>query len=132
MSSLFRVTLDAAYAPGVDATRIADEVLSWEGVTSHEHRFGGVEFRLGRRELGHLHGDPPRLADLPFQRGIRDMLVETGRAQPHHVLPDSGWVSLPIRTDEDVDEAVALFRLSYERARVAAVRATRASRSSAR
>jgi hypothetical protein len=115
-----------------DATRIADEVLSWEGVTAHEHRFGGVELRLGRRELGHLHGDPPRLADLPFQRGIRDMLVETGRARPHHVLPDSGWVSLPIRTDADVDDAIALFRLSYERARVAAaVRATRESRSSA-
>ena len=112
----------------MDATRIAGEVLSWGGVTSHEHRFGGVEFRLGKRELGHLHGDPPRLADLPFRKTIRDMLVETGRAQPHHVLPDSGWVSLPIRTDEDVDEAIALFRLSYERARVAAAaRATRAT-----
>ena len=118
----FRVVAKDAYAPGVDATRIADEVLTWEGVSAHEHRFGGVEFRLGKRELGHLHGDPPRLADLPFQKGIRDMLVETGRAQPHHVLPDSGWVSLPIRADEDVDEAIALFRLSYERAQVAARR----------
>jgi Family of unknown function (DUF5519) len=97
--------------------RIEREVGSWEGVTVHPHRFGGVEFRLGRRELGHLHGD--RLADLPFKRTIRDMLVETGRAQPHHVLPDSGWVSRPIRGEEDVDEAIELFRLSYERARVA-------------
>jgi hypothetical protein len=104
----------------VDAARIAEEVLSWDGVTAHEHRFGGVELRLGKRELGHLHGDPPRLADLPFHRRIRDMLVETGRAEPHHVLPDSGWVSLPIRTEEDADEALALFRLAYERARVAA------------
>jgi len=97
--------------------RIEREVGSWEGVTVHPHRFGGVEFRLGRRELGHLHGD--RLADLPFKRTIRDMLVETGRAQPHHVLPDSGWVSRPIRGEEDVDETIELFRLSYERARVA-------------
>jgi len=104
--------------------RIEREVGSWEGVTVHPHRFGGVEFRLGRRELGHLHGD--RLADLPFKRTIRDMLVETGRAQPHHVLPDSGWVSRPIRGEEDVDETIELFRLSYERARVAqAVRASR-------
>ena len=35
--------------------RIEREVGSWEGVTTHEHRFGGVEFRLGKRELGHLH-----------------------------------------------------------------------------
>jgi hypothetical protein len=99
------------------AGRIEREVASWEGVTVHPHRFGGVEFRLGRRELGHLHGD--RWADLPFHRGIRDMLVETGRAQPHHVLPDTGWVSKQIRTEEDVQEVVELFRLGYERARVA-------------
>jgi hypothetical protein len=104
----------------MEARHIADEVLSWEGVTSHPHRFGGVELRLGKRELGHLHGDPPRLADLPFHRNIRNMLVETGRALPHHVLPDSGWVSKPIRSEEDADEVVALFRLAYERARVAA------------
>jgi hypothetical protein len=106
------------------AGRIEREVASWEGVTVHPHRFGGVEFRLGRRELGHLHGS--RWADLPFQRGIRDMLVETGRAQPHHVLPDTGWVSKQIASEEDVAEVIELFRLSYERARVAAnVRASR-------
>ena len=106
--------------------RIRTEIESWEGVTTHPHRFGGVEFRLGKRELGHLHGDPPRLADLPFKRTIRDMLVETGRALPHHVMPESGWVSKPIRNADDAAEAIELFRLSYERARVAAsVAATR-------
>ncbi len=92
-------------------------MTSWEGVTAQPHRFGGVEFTLGKRELGHLHGD--RLADLPFTRKIRDMLVETGRALPHHVLPDTGWVSKPIATDEDAADAIELFRLSYDRARVA-------------
>ncbi|HEX4680725.1 MAG TPA: luciferase family protein [Gaiellaceae bacterium] len=104
--------------------RIEHEVGSWEGVTTHQHRFGGTEFRLGRREIGHLHGN--RWADLPFHKGIRDMLVETGRAQPHHVLPETGWVSKQIRGEEDVVEAIELFRLSYERARVAQnVRASR-------
>jgi hypothetical protein len=108
------------------AGRIEREVGSWDGVSVGAHRFGGVEFRVGRRTLGHLHGE--RWADLPFQRGIRDMLVETGRAQPHHVLPDTGWVSKQIRSDEDVAEVIELFRLSYERARVAAnVRASRES-----
>ena len=98
---------------------IQAEVASWEGVSVHPHRFGGVEFRFGRRELGHLHGDPPRLVDLPFHRTIRNMLVETGRALPHHVLPDSGWVSKQIRSEADADDAIELFRLSYERAQVA-------------
>ena len=97
--------------------RIEREVGSWEGVTTHAHRFGGVEFRLGRREIGHLHGE--RWVDLPFQKTIRDMLVETGRAQPHHVLPETGWVSRQIRSDVDVAGVIELFRLSYERARIA-------------
>lgn len=103
------------------AERIRAEVGFWGGVSVHPHRFGGVEFRLERRELGHLHGDA--LADLPFPRRLRDMLVETGRATAHRVLPDSGWVSRPLASDEDVDEVIELFRLSYERARVAAAAA---------
>jgi hypothetical protein len=106
--------------------RIVAEVVGWDGVTSSPHRFGGVELRLGRRELGHLHGD--RLADLPFPRRVRDRLVAEGRARPHHVLPDSGWVSVPIRTDADVDNVIALFRLGYERATAARARASSQSR----
>jgi hypothetical protein len=106
--------------------RIEAEVGGWDGVTVHPHRFGGVEFRFGKRELGHLHGDT--LADLPFHRRLRDMLVETGPAETHRALPESGWVSKPIRSEGDVDEAIDLFRLGYERARVAqAVREARES-----
>lgn len=97
--------------------RIEREVASWDGVSVHRHRFGGIEFRLGRRQLGHLHG--ARWADMRFPRGIRDMLVETGRAQPHHVLPETGWVSRQIREDADVPAVIELFRLAYERAHVA-------------
>ena len=50
------------------------------------------------------------------------MLVETGRALPHHVLPDSGWVTKRIETDDDVIDVIELFRLSYERAGLAAER----------
>jgi hypothetical protein len=96
------------------AETIQGELLSWDGVTAAPHRFGGVEFLLGRRELGHLHGD--RLADLPFPRRIRDELVESGRARPHHVLPDSGWVSVRIAGPDDVANVLELFRLSYDRA----------------
>jgi hypothetical protein len=100
------------------AGRIEQEVGSWEGVSVHPHRFGGVEFRVGRRELGHIHLGG--WADLPFTRRIREMLIETGRAEPHR-FGVAGWVS----RDLD-DEVIELFRLSYERALVA--RNVRASR----
>lgn len=98
---------------GAIADRILDEVGGWAGVEAGSHRFGGIEFRVAGHEIGHLHGD--RLADLPFPVRIRQALVESGRALPHHVLPDSGWVSFRIHSPEDVDAAIALFRLNYER-----------------
>jgi luciferase-like monooxygenase len=93
--------------------KISKEILSWPGVTTDLHRFGGTEFRLGKRELGHIHGD--KLADMPFPMQIRDQLIESGRASPHHVLPKSGWVSKWIKGEEDITEVVKLFRMQYKR-----------------
>jgi Family of unknown function (DUF5519) len=109
------------------AERIAATVSSWPGVEVGPHRFGGVEFRVGRRELGHLHGD--RIADLPLPRRVRDDLIAAGRARPHHVLPDSGWVTASIGDEEAVDSVIELFRLSYDRAVHARARAASGSQS---
>jgi len=92
---------------------IQNELTSWPRVTAHPHRFSGIEFRVDHREIGHLHGN--RLADLPFPVRIREELVADGRASPHHVLPDSGWVSFFIRSPDDVPAAIELFRMNYER-----------------
>ena len=93
--------------------QIRREVAGWEGVTVEPHRFGGIEFKVGRRELGHLHGS--RLADLPFPVRVREELVAEGKAQPHHILPESGRVSYAIRDAADVPAVIALFRLNFER-----------------
>ncbi len=87
-------------------------VLAWTGVTAHPHRFGGTEFRLGSREIGHMHGD--WLVDIPFPTRIRDELVAAGRAEPHHILPDTGWISFYLREPADIDRAIDLFRQSFE------------------
>jgi hypothetical protein len=107
------------------AARIMATVSSWPEVEIGPHRFAGVEFRLGRRELGHLHGDS--VADIPFPRAVRDELVAAGRAFPHRWAPDSGWVTLPIQTAADVDRAIELFRMAYERALDAKARKERAA-----
>ncbi|CAG7645975.1 hypothetical protein PAESOLCIP111_05066 [Paenibacillus solanacearum] len=98
------------------------ELLAWEGVTVCPHRFGGIEFQYRGRELGHLHGD--RVADFPFPRAVRDELVASGRAHPHHRFPDSGWVTFYIRGADDAADAVALFRLQYERMHSGSTRPT--------
>ena len=36
---------------------ITKAVSAWEGVTVQPHRFGGLEYVLGKREIGHIHGD---------------------------------------------------------------------------
>ena len=94
------------------AETVSQTVANWEGVSTHDHRFGGVEFRLGRRELGHLHRS---FADLPLPRWIRDELVCSGRAKPHHIFPDSGWITVPMRTAEEVQNVITLLRENYER-----------------
>ena len=104
--------------PRVAVETVRSAVGSWAGITEHNHRFGGIEFRLGRRELGHLHRT---IADLPFPRRIRDELIAEGRARPHHVLPQSGWVTVPMRTASEIANVIALFQRSYERAVAARV-----------
>ncbi|HEU5395700.1 MAG TPA: luciferase family protein [Verrucomicrobiae bacterium] len=94
---------------------VEHELLSWPGVSAGTHRFGGREFRVRHREIGHLHGDD--VADLPFNRPIRDELVAAGAASIHHHLPDSGWVSVYPRDERDVPALLALFRRNYERLR---------------
>jgi hypothetical protein len=95
--------------------RIEDIVLTWPGVAVQPHRFGGTEFNLGKREIGHIHGD--HFLDIAFPKRVRDELVAAGLAQPHHVLPNSGWVSFYLKKEGDVEQAVALLRRSYDLAR---------------
>lgn len=94
---------------------ILDAVCAWEGVSVAPHRFGGVEVRYGTRELGHIHGND--LADLPFPMAVRNELIQQGSAQPHHILPNSGWVSVPMNSAADVQHVIRLFRRSWELAR---------------
>jgi hypothetical protein len=93
------------------AALIEQEVGSWAGIDSHPHRFGGMEFRLGKVEIGHVHYGG--FTDIPFTRPIRDQLIREGKARAHHILPDSGWISCPVRSDADLERALWLFRLSY-------------------
>ena len=92
--------------------KIKQAVLGWDGVAAHPHRHGGTEYRLGKREIGHTHGDS--LVDIPFPKKVRDELVSAGRLEPLHVLSKSGWVSVYLRAATDVERAIKLLRLSFD------------------
>ena len=90
---------------------ITSAVSRWPAVSAAPHRFGGVEYRVGTHEFGHIHGD--HLVDIPFPTKVRDEIVSTGQAEVHHLLRDSGWVSFYIRNADDIAHAVDLLQRSY-------------------
>jgi hypothetical protein len=94
--------------------RIVYEVTSWPGVTTRPERYGGLEFCVGDRPIGHVHGGWQ--ADIAFPRAIRDRLVADDRTGPHHIYVDSGWTTLRIRTEADAEAAIDLLRINYDRA----------------
>lgn len=94
--------------------RITDEVESWPGVESGFGRRGEFSFRVGRREIGHLHGD--HAAHFFFPKDVWHELRAQGRIEEHPVFPGRvGPAARRIAGDADVTEAIALMRLNYDR-----------------
>jgi hypothetical protein len=95
--------------------RIAAEVTSWAGVTAGMGERGEYGFRVGRREIGHLHGD--RVLHIGFPKAVWHELHDAGRIDYHPVFPGKpGYASRALDTDADVEDAIALLRLNYDRA----------------
>jgi hypothetical protein len=67
--------------------KIKQELLSWKGVTIHEHNFVTIIFYVNGIEMGHLHGDS--IDDLQFPEKASKKLVREGYVSPHHIVPKS-------------------------------------------
>ena len=94
--------------------QITDEVTSWPGVQAGPGRRGEFAFRVGRREIGHLHGD--RSAHFSFPKNVWNELYDQGRIVEHPVFPGrQGPGARRITTDEDIQDVIALMRLNYDR-----------------
>jgi hypothetical protein len=93
---------------------IAEEVTSWPGVQVLSGSRGELSFRLGRRELGHLHGD--RAAHFGFPKAVWGALRAQGRIAPHPVFPGKeGPAARRIDNEQDVWDVIELLRLNYQR-----------------
>src|SRR4051794_14296424 len=98
--------------PGM--TTIADTVTAWPGVTAGPGRRGEYSFKLGAREIGHLHGE--RVAHFGFPKDVGQELFDAGRIDSPPVSPGgAGFGAGAIGGDEDAAEVIALMRLNYDR-----------------
>jgi hypothetical protein len=94
--------------------QIAEEVTSWPGVEAGPGRRGEFAFKVGKREIGHLHGD--HAAHFGFPKELWHALFEEGRIEYHPVFPGKpGFATRRIETDEDVQDVIAMLRINYER-----------------
>jgi hypothetical protein len=95
--------------------QITDEVTSWPGVTAGPGRRGEFAFKVGHREIGHLHGD--HAAHFFFPKDLWAELHEEGRIVDHPVFPGKvGPAARRIESEDDVEDVIAMMRLNYDRA----------------
>jgi Family of unknown function (DUF5519) len=94
--------------------RITEEVTSWPGVEAGLGSRGEFGFTVGRRQIGHLHGD--RVAHFGFPKEVGERLRKEGRVGPHPVAPDKpAWAARRIETEADLRDVIELIRLNYDR-----------------
>jgi Luciferase len=110
---LFAVT--ALFRPAClrGISSIESAVRSWPEFRVGVHRLGGIGFFVHDRECSHIHGNG--LLDCFVGRANRDRLIGGGRALPHHVFPESGWISFWVRDEADVEPALELIRIAGAR-----------------
>lgn len=96
---------------GDTVDRLIETVSEWTHITVGDHRFGGTEFRVGPREIGHIH--EWGMLDIAYLRKLRDVLIEEGHTGVHHLLTESGWTTYHIESATAFEHARRLLRLSY-------------------
>ena len=75
---------------------------------------GEFGFRVGRREIGHLHGD--HVAHFGFPKDVWQDLFDQGRIDYHPVFPGKpGYGARRIENEDDIRDVIALLRLNYDR-----------------
>ena len=87
-------------------------VKTWEGVSCSYHRYGGLEFTIGKQEIGHIHGNG--LVDLYFTKELANTIITNELAEPHHVLNQTGWISYYMSSNTPVSHILTLTKLAYK------------------
>jgi hypothetical protein len=94
--------------------QITETVTSWPGIEAGPGSRGEFAFTVGRRQIGHLHGD--HAAHFSFPKAVWAELFEAGRITHHPVFPGKpGPAARRIEDEADVLDVIGLLRLNYDR-----------------
>jgi len=88
------------------------QIKKWEGVSTHYHRYGGLEFRVNGIEFGHIHGNG--LVDLKLNKALALCSIQQQLAENHHVQKDSGWISYYISSEGNLATLLQLTNIAYQ------------------
>lgn len=69
-----------------------------------------MEFTIGEREIGHVHGG--RVLDVDFPKHVKDALIAEGSTGEHR-FAGGGWTTFYVESDDDIGRAIRLLRISY-------------------
>jgi hypothetical protein len=109
------MTASQMTASPTPSQQITAEVTSWPGISAGTGKRGEFAFKLGARQIGHLHGD--HAAHFSFPKHVWAELIAQGRVVPHPVFPEAeGPAARRIDSQADIRDVIALLRLNYERA----------------
>jgi hypothetical protein len=102
------------------AQRVSEAVAAWDGIHARTHwllgderEVDGADFYLGENEVGHIHLDSE--AHVVQPRIVADLLIKAGLAR--RLEWSRSVVVFAIDRPVDVEHAIWLFQLSYDRRR---------------
>lgn len=102
------------------AQAVSEALASWPEVHARSHWLlgdesvvDGADFYVGQEEIGHLHLDGE--AHVAVSAAVREALIAAGRAKPFRWSRE--FVTFQVGTEADVEAALALFALAYDRRR---------------
>lgn len=92
-------------------SQVTHEVKSWKQISTHYHHFGGLQFNVGNKEIGHLHGNG--LLDLKIPKKLKTAINQLEGIEDHHFLKKGNWISIQIQSDSTPKNMIKALRLIY-------------------
>lgn len=108
---IFYMLFNNDRAKAVDS--IESTVSSWEEVTVSMHKYGGTQFNYKDKEIGHMHSNG--IVDILLDRKTKAVLLKQELVENHHVLKNTGWVSVYVKDKKDVAAALSVLQISLFR-----------------
>jgi hypothetical protein len=108
---IYYLLFDEERLKAVDA--IESTVSLWDEVTLSIHKYGGIQFNYKGKEIGHMHSNG--IVDILLDRKTKALLLQQKLAENHHVLKDTGWISIYVKNKKDVETVLSVLKISLLR-----------------